>query len=250
MPFRLTPHAHDSLHACIVTNGAFDEHLQRGSERCERSSVRVDPPGVTHDIQFIAAASRCIVVEMHSDEELQSLTPDASTFVSDRNIRAALERVVSHLQRFGPHSSLGAECAALELFAQIARRGARQRAYATPEWLRRVRDRLQDEPSVRFDLGMLARDAGVHRVTLARAFRDHFGMTVGRYVRKLRLDRTRSQLLYGHNSFAMIAAEGGFVDQSHMHHAVVQAFGLTPGELRGTSSHSLSVRATQIQDGY
>jgi AraC family transcriptional regulator len=233
--FRLPPHAHDSLHACIVSQGAFDEHLRRGSTRCEQSSVRIDPPGCSHDIQFASAGTRCIVVEMRPDEELKSLTPDASIFVNDRNLRAALERVVAHLQRFDRHSALGAECAVLELFAQVMRRCVQRRASGTPAWLRRVRDQLDDDPAGRVDLGRLSKDAGVHRVTLARTFRDHFGMTVGAYVRKRRIDRARSQLLYGRNSIAMIAADAGFVDQSHLHRTVVRAFGLTPAAMRRAS---------------
>jgi len=121
-----------------------------------------------------------------------------------------------------------------ELLAQIDRRRllSHRRAARPPAWLMTVRERLHDEPSPP-PLITLARDAGVHRVHLARAFRDHFGETLGEYLRRRRLDRARGLLADGSLSLSQVAHLAGYADQSHLTRAIRQAMGTTPARLRG-----------------
>ena len=230
--YRLDSHAHDTLHACVVSGGGFEEHGRRGSTICEQSTVRISPAGARHDIHFAPGGARCIVIELSGDDELIALTPPRDVFVKAAELRTAIERAVSDLDRNDALAALGAECTVLRLFAQALRRSDRRRTGDTPPWLLRVRDRLGDEPAARVDLAALARECGVHRVTLARAFREHFGVSVGGYARRLRLERARAMIAGSRAPLAVVAVESGFADQSHLHHAVRRAFGMTPAQLR------------------
>jgi AraC family transcriptional regulator len=73
---------------------------------------------------------------------------------------------------------------------------------------------------------------GVHRVHLAREFRDHFGLTVGDYVRRRRLARARHLLAHTDLPLSAAAADAGFADQAHLTRAFRAAFGTTPGRFR------------------
>ncbi len=84
------------------------------------------------------------------------------------------------------------------------------------------------------DVADLAREAGVHRVHLARAFRDHFGESVTLFARRVRLEAAQRLIAAGGISLAQAAARAGFADQSHLTRVMRAALGLTPGRMRAT----------------
>jgi len=80
----------------------------------------------------------------------------------------------------------------------------------------------------------LATEFGVHRVHLARAFRDHYGTSLSRHLQRARLVRARRLLAATDLTLADVAATAGFADQSHLTRSVRSALGTTPAALRRT----------------
>lgn len=103
-------------------------------------------------------------------------------------------------------------------------------ALAAPSWLERVHERLCDDGEP-LDIAAAARDAGVHRVHLTRAFARRFGAPPSVYRARRRLARGVRNLVGG-DSPAAAAASAGYADQSHFTRAARSGLGLTPGRLR------------------
>ena len=78
----------------------------------------------------------------------------------------------------------------------------------------------------------MAREAGVHPVYFARAFRAQTGLPVGAYLRKLRVDRAAERLASTNFRIADIALETGFSDQSHLTRVFRALTGMTPATYR------------------
>ena len=116
-----------------------------------------------------------------------------------------------------------------ELLAQIARRLG-GRASPPPPYLTQIRELLHETDGAA-SVSDLAALAGVHRVTLARAFREHLGVTVTGYAQRLRLAAAGRALADG-AAPARAAARAGFADQSHLTRSMRAAWGTTPGTLR------------------
>lgn len=74
----------------------------------------------------------------------------------------------------------------------------------------------------------LAREAGVHRVHLGRAFRDEFGETVGDYHRRIRIEWASRELALGAPGVTAVAQRAGFADQSHFTRFFKRIMGMTP----------------------
>jgi AraC family transcriptional regulator len=91
-----------------------------------------------------------------------------------------------------------------------------------------LRDRLDGPPS----LGELGETVGVHPAYLARAFRAHYGFSVGEYSRRLRLAWAAEELSRGEAPLAEVAANAGFADQSHFTRVFKQHVGTTPARYR------------------
>jgi AraC family transcriptional regulator len=117
-----------------------------------------------------------------------------------------------------------------ELLAQVSRR-LNRRSSPPPSWLSRVRE-LAHDSSGTMSVSELAREAGVHRVHLARAFREHYGVPVTQYTQKLRVHAALRLLAQGDFTLSRVALEAGFADQSHLTRTVRDVTGSTPGALR------------------
>ena len=84
---------------------------------------------------------------------------------------------------------------------------------------------LHEDPS----LSDLSELTGVGRFALLRQFRREVGLPPHAYLTQVRLREARRQLRAG-SSPALVAAEVGFVDQSHLIKRFRSAFGITPGQ--------------------
>jgi AraC family transcriptional regulator len=101
-----------------------------------------------------------------------------------------------------------------------------------PPWLARARGYVQARFAESFSVADIAGDVGVHPAHLAREFRRHFGLPIGEYVRRLRLEWAAAQLATTEDAIASIAFAAGFAHQSHFTHAFKRYTGVTPGSYR------------------
>jgi AraC-like DNA-binding protein len=76
----------------------------------------------------------------------------------------------------------------------------------------------------------LAAEAGWSRKRLWSRFRSQIGVTPKRASQLIRFDHAAHRLAAGHSA-ALVAAEGGYADQSHLHRDVVGFAGVTPTAL-------------------
>ena len=101
-----------------------------------------------------------------------------------------------------------------------------------PEWLVRAKCVLRAQFSEQVSLSVIAAEVGVHRVHLAREFRKYHGLTVGEYLRRVRIAFACRQLLTTHDPTATIASAAGFADQSHFIRVFKRVHRTTPGRFR------------------
>ena len=232
-----TPGEHrEAAHICFLAHGALEERRGRSSVWRVAPNVRISPSGDAHACCYGNVGGRCLVIEpmasLGADDDVPS--PLEPTIVQDERMVALAARVYHEMRADSPHSVAGLviESIALEVLAQSARWARRRADRRPPRWLGQIQDFLATDLAVVPNLGTLASVAGVHRVHVARGFRDHLGCTVGDYVRRLRV-RCASELLTSTTiPLSDVAMRAGFFDQSHMTRVVKQFLGVTPAVLR------------------
>jgi len=104
-----------------------------------------------------------------------------------------------------------------------------------PSWLRQVKGLLHDTFREPVSLDQVAKAAGVHPSHVAREFRRAYGMTIGEYVRKLRVEFVAEQLLRPQKDAASLtdlALNAGFSSHAHMAAVFHRVTGMTPSEYR------------------
>jgi AraC family transcriptional regulator len=149
-----------------------------------------------------------------------------------------LTRLAARLHReFGEKDAaaqLAMEGLILEVLADVCRQqdADTQTPTRRPRWLDSVIELLHAHFTENPSLDEVAVAVGVHPAHLARMFRRHQGCSVGDYLRKLRLEQARRELLSPDTPLVEIAATAGYSDQSHFTAAFKRHTGMTPGEFR------------------
>ncbi|MGH7538300.1 MAG: helix-turn-helix transcriptional regulator [Gemmatimonadales bacterium] len=233
---RFRGHEHPSVHVCAVLDGGFVERDGRGWRDVGAGWVRVSA-GARHDIDFGPSGARCLVLEADpgtAAPRLQSL-PRPLFLETDSWLGQVLQHIDGTASQRDPEGAIALDSLAAELLAQLERRLDGRRS-PPPPWLRRVCELVHDLRGM-VTVAALARAAGVHRVHLARTFRDHFGVPVTAYARRVRLDYAQRLLVTSATPLAQVAARAGFADQSHLTRVMRATLGVTPGAVRGGRLH-------------
>jgi len=127
-------------------------------------------------------------------------------------------------------SQLSIQGLLLQVFGEMIRSVPSQSK--RPSWLEHVREILHDRYADNIPLETLAREADVHPVHLSREFSRWFNVTLGEYVRALRIAKSLEFLAQRHLSVAEVAYTCGFADQSHYIRCFREGHGITPAMYR------------------
>ncbi len=229
-------HHHDGPTLCFVLRGTFTE--TSGVERltCTADTLKVMPAGERHCDAFDHGEAQGLLIEADADRAraIRTHAPvlDERIAVHGGLPAAIARRMYREFRQTDDAAPLAVEGLLLELLAELSRRRQERPPDAGAGWVAEIRDRLHADIAHRPTLTELADAAGVHPVTLARAFRRTFGCTVGEYLRRLRIDRAAEQLTGGDAPLAEIALAAGFADQSHFSNVFRRRTGRSPSAFR------------------
>ena len=106
-----------------------------------------------------------------------------------------------------------------------------------PPWLLQAQELLYAQFTQVIRAADVASAVGVHPAHLARVFRNQFKLSMGSYVRRLRLDWAAQELVRSEVSLTAVALAAGFADQSHFTRFFKRHTGLTPNAYRRSRQH-------------
>jgi AraC family transcriptional regulator len=235
-PGRLPWHAHE--HACllVVLEGSFTEAFRTKAIPCDEATALFKPAGESHSNDHGGTAARFLVVNFlpgkvaHLREEARSLDHVANLRSGD--VMQLGTRIFDELVRDDTLSPLVMEGLILELLATTFRHCGYHMVARPPRWLERTRERLHDEFASKLSIADIAADAAVHPDHLSRSFRQYYGLLIGEYVRRLRVEWASQRLAGTDIPLAQIAAAAGFSDQSEFTRRFREHTGTTPARYR------------------
>lgn len=232
-------HSHDDAHFVLVLQGLYASSAAGADAISCGTALIFNPAGTTHRDTF---ESRSRAVEgrfmtlsigaglMAGASDESGVCATATAIHDRRAISVALQLARECLQR-GADVTLMRESLALSLLSHVAQARGTQPTDA-PRWLSIAREQLDDRCHEEVRIADVAQAAGVHPVHLARVFRRHLGCTPGEYLRRRRLERSRTLLRETQRSLTDVALDSGFSDQSHFARAFKSETGRTPGDFR------------------
>lgn len=235
VPDREVPeHTHPNAHFVLVVRGTYITEARNRPGLCGAETLIFNPAGTTHRDRFrsergcfftinVAASVASLVEARHASSlSLTSHEVIANALAAHREFRTRTAFSEMILEGLG-----------LELAGRLGALPV-ERDRGAPRWLLRVRDSIDDRGTEKLTVALLAAEARVHPVHLARAFRQYFSCSPGEYLRRCRIERLREALRRSDLPLSDLALEAGFADQSHMTTAFRRATGVTPCEYRRT----------------
>lgn len=235
----LASHYHPRACLAVLLDGAVEKTYRQSAFETAPTSVLTMPPEERHTDQFLAGGAHILVIEPGSTTT-DVLQPYARIFECHHFPHPEITRLASRLARELRVSDTATPLAVTGLAFEMIALTARAILHTptsrpAPRWLVRVEDTLRSCIGETWSLETLADESGVHPVHLARAFRLHYGLSIGEYVRRLRLDWAAHRLRMSDDPLASVAMAAGFTDQSHFTRLFKQHTGQTPGQYRQTT---------------
>jgi AraC family transcriptional regulator len=217
----------------FVLEGSLVKSFRSRTLSLEPATGLTMPAGATHGARFGRSGARIMIVKPQAVTGRVAEYFDRLVELRGGALRWLAWRLAGELRASDAAAPLAAEGLALELLAGT-RREARtgHPALRAPAWLNAAEELLRTRLGDYVRLGELADLVGVHPVHLARAFRARYGVSVGEYGRRLRLEWAAAEVARSDTPLAVIAARTGFADQSHFTRIFKQRIGATPGAYR------------------
>jgi AraC family transcriptional regulator len=242
---RIPTHTHETACVSVVMEGAFSERLMRRDRACVRGSVLAKPPLEPHDDVFGRLGSRQLIIEVEPGK-LEATFPrgqpwDDVVYARAGEADVLARSLVRETVIADSVSPLAMEGLTLELLVHVWRLHDQRARRCPPAWLLRARELLNDQFHISVTMAQVAAAAGVHPTHLAREFRSHFGESVGQFVRRLRVEWSKTQLLTTADSLACIAVRAGFSDQAHFTRWFKRQTGVTPHRYRSARGYNRGI---------
>lgn len=242
---RMPRHGHEPAYITLVLQGGYDESVGAVTRNCKPSTLVFHPAGEEHAITFQHEPVRIFRLEakpawLTRVREHSNLFDAPAAFACGPPAQLAL-RLYRESHANDAAAPLAIEGLVLEILAAATRQTAQSIPRASsppPRWLQHARELLQEQWAETPALSAIAREVGVHSVSLARAFRHHFQCSIGDYVRRLRIEHACRQIAQTNAPLIEIAHAVGFYDQSHFSRTFKRYTGLTPAEYRATHTTS------------
>ncbi len=255
-PFFKTPkHAHGHALLCLVIRGGYTETFGTNVRVCEPPLLIVHPADEVHAEHFHDRGGHLFIVEL-APTWLERVRPQAPIGNEAAEFRGGdLVYLGMKLYREFRHGSddlspLIIEGLVLTILGEASRRSFAQLPQKPPPWLLRVKELLHARFTESLTLAEIAHSVSVHPVYLAQMFHKYFNCTVGAYIRHLRLEFARRELVTSDAPLCQIALAAGFSDQSHFTRTFKRYMGITPAQYResllGTRCHRCSRSAHSL----
>lgn len=226
----LSDHAHEAGQICFVLEGEMRERQSGREDRLRPGTLRARPPGFHHEVT-VGPESDLLALLLFVDADRWIRTIPSRVGMAEgplRNYGAQIRRELARLDDPGR--------AALEGWAMLilsaAARSNRAPQTLPPPWLSDAVSMIERRATEGISLSWLARALGIHRATLAAAFRRYRGTSVGESIRDVRVRKVMRALVGSRMSLCEIATHFGFHDQAHMGRVFRKRVGLSPGAYR------------------
>lgn len=233
---------HSHAVVTLVLHGTLEEGFDRQIQRCDQFQLHYKPAGEPHVTRTRELGVRMFLLGLRNPElfERHALGPTPRGIDDGVGAAVALRSMLEigdAAESIAPRESIkrilgcirGSECPA---------------GRSPPTWLTELREMIERQVGEYSSLDALGAAFRVHPVYMARAFRRHYGQSIGALRRYLRCGRAVQSLAQG-VAPADVAQLLGYADQSHLTRELRQETGWTPAHL-ASSIRSLGRPAADV----
>ncbi|MFZ6770188.1 helix-turn-helix transcriptional regulator [Undibacterium sp. Di26W] len=232
----LKEHVHDETLFCLVIGGSYQETIRSRVSEHGQGDLLVCPHATPHAQQIGNKGARKLIfapAQMSLDYLAgHGIRLDQAPFSRAGHFLQLGTRLMHELQNDDPYTNLAREGLVLELIATFARAHETRLQPDVPPWLNTVRDYIHAHYAQSITLEQLAQEVRHHPVHLAREFKRYYGLTIGEYQRRARVDLVARLLREGRLPLSEIALSCGFASHANLCRTFKAAYAMTPSAYR------------------
>lgn len=223
-------HYHKNPYFCFVLNGCYTEQFLKKQLNCSKGDVVFHPSKTEHRNNFGNMDGSCFNIEFSENwaEKIAcsnlNLTQIESS--SEFNVRWIASKILNEFNQYDSLSQLMIEGLATELLVIFSR--GKQINDSYPFYLRKIALYINEQYHTSPKLSELANLVQVSPEHLVREFKKAFHVTIGDYIRAVRINKACTMLKNTKKEIAEIAFDTGFTDQSHFNRVFRKTMGITP----------------------
>jgi AraC family transcriptional regulator len=229
-------HSHDYDCIGFLISGRGTAEFGSRSWTVQPGCLNVIPRGVQHAERLTTREVRWCAIEIPAlldDFSAEARRAFDRPYQIKGGAAAAIAvRIYREIQLADNASTLALHGLGLELLATLARMAGPPSDGGRRGWIARAEDYLRANFLEPITLDELAVEAGVHPTHLARVFRRKFGVSMGQFVRGLRIEHAARLLAEEDLPLSQVSESSGFSDQAHFTRVFKQHVGMTPGAYR------------------
>ncbi len=222
----------EAPYLAIVLEGGLTKFFPHRTMHLDHGCALTMAAGAGHSARFGSKGARIALVKPNGVSNGVARSLDQVAELRGRGFGWLGRRLVSELRAPDAAAPLAAEGLGLELLAAVSRDTDEPPLRRSPAWLRSAEELLRTRLGDCIGLSELAEMIAVHPAHLARAFRVRYGVSVGEYGRRVRIEWAAAEVARGDRPLAEIAVEAGFADQSHFTRLFKRHMGTTPAKFR------------------
>jgi AraC family transcriptional regulator len=228
-------HAHVKDYLIITLDGRYHSTFGTRTEEFKPWTVTYHQAGALHTSRYGSRGARVLYVELPVERMREFWSTTASHLTHFSLNGGVLEWTARQL--YGEFTSADAfspvmmDGLVMQLLAHLVRRrnASPQRL---PTWLGNADETIRSRFAEPLALSDIAQMVSVHPVHLAREYRRYYNCTIGKQIRRLRIEYACEQLSSTDLALADIALSAGFFDQSHFAASFKQQLGTSPSRYR------------------
>lgn len=194
-------HPHAQTYRSVVLFGQYTEHVHASAPRLALAGCGISHAAHEQHADYFHSDSLVLTLEPYNESSFGEIAAQAGDIVPYEALQA--------LFGCAPQSGLG---------------------NSRPRWAHDLENDF--DWFARRPLQRAAERANLHPAHLSRAFRAHFGETIGSYRERKRGELLASRLAESDEPLSAIAYEAGYADQSHMTANFMTHTGMTPQSFR------------------
>ncbi|HEY5822741.1 MAG TPA: AraC family transcriptional regulator [Cyclobacteriaceae bacterium] len=225
-------HYHENNHITFILQGGNQEQRKNREFEAVPGEILFYASGELHRNLNTKHPSRNINIEIENSFFLQYNLDIASfndTKLNRTNAKFALLKAYRECLTNDEHSQASIHGLLLNFIVMTTH--IKDEKF-NPQWVRQIRDILNDRWNENVFLHELASLVQVHPVTISKFFPKYFRCTLGEYVRKVRIEKAVALIQKSQLSLTEVALQCGFFDQSHFIRAFKQMTGFLPNGYR------------------
>jgi len=210
-------HFHPEPYISYVQKGAYLEKTRARETFYKERTIVFHPARESHSNHVKARTTVLSIFDGGNDQcplkgKVAILEP--VVFLSP-TVDALFYKMAQELQDPDPYTGLILDGLSLEIFGEVFRTIARKKNPFRDSKVSRVIDILHDHMEEALTHDQIAKAAGLEKSTMVRGFKGLTGLTIGEYIRKIRVEKAKLLLEKTSTPLCEVALEAGFYDQSH-----------------------------------